>query len=282
MTIGALAGRSSTTSSISIARSRRSSAARPQHRCRHRLRFPRTYRKFGEPVSIDGVRQRRTCRDRRRGRRSRKPSHAKRESPRSAPIRGEGGEVRAVWFHQPFIQERLKPGRRVFLSGVFKKKGGVWETPPAEVVASGRRRDESLRRHRAIYRLTEGESQTNSGRRSGRRSIASPTALKIFCPSRSDVERRARPADRSPTDSFAEERPGTGSGARAVRLSGTADAATRVRYAQAERLYKRIAPLMPLTEEIDRRISSPAVRTDGRTTEGHAGGGERPGPHSSR
>jgi ATP-dependent DNA helicase RecG len=219
------------------------------------FRFPRTYRKFGEPVGIEALvsgepaaivgtvveaESRRT----RRG-----------ISQVGAVVRAEGGEVRAMWFHQPFILERLKPGRRAFLSGVFKKKGLVWEAsqPKWRLLAD----DETNPSGgiEPIYRLTEGVSQTELRQaiwktverfadgaedilpesfRMANDVLDLPTALRQIHSPKSDRELAA-----------ARER-------FSFQELLTLQLAAGMR--RRERLTKRLAPSMPLTEEIDRRI----------------------------
>ncbi|HEV7280130.1 MAG TPA: ATP-dependent DNA helicase RecG [Pirellulaceae bacterium] len=219
------------------------------------FRFPRTYRKFGEPVAIDALvdgepaaivgtiveaESRRT----RRG-----------ISQVGAVVRADGGEVRAVWFHQPFVLERLKPGRRVFLSGVFKKKGGVFETgqPKWRLLAD----DETNPSGgiEPIYRLTEGVSQNELRQaiwktvdrfadgaeeilpesfRTSNDVLDLPTALRQIHAPKSDRELAA-----------ARER-------FSFQELLTLQLAAGMR--RRDRLHKRLAPSMPLTEEIDRRI----------------------------
>ena len=49
-------------------------------------------------------------------------------------IRCNAGFVRAVWFNQPFMQERFIRGQRVMLSGKPNFQGMMWEMSHPRVV----------------------------------------------------------------------------------------------------------------------------------------------------
>jgi ATP-dependent DNA helicase RecG len=44
-----------------------------------------------------------------------------------ALIRCQGGNVRAVWFNQPFMARRLPVGQELLLAGKVRSRGGIWE-----------------------------------------------------------------------------------------------------------------------------------------------------------
>jgi ATP-dependent DNA helicase RecG len=77
----------------------------------------------------------------------------------SVLLRDDTAPMRAVWFNQPFMRQRLTRGRRVMLSGVPKKRGLCWEVSHPRVVFLGE--DEQPQRGEVlpVYSLTEGLTQ---------------------------------------------------------------------------------------------------------------------------
>ncbi|MCU0962437.1 MAG: ATP-dependent DNA helicase RecG [Pirellulaceae bacterium] len=77
-----------------------------------------------------------------------------------AIIRDESSALRAIWFNQPFMEQRLVRGQRVLLSGMPKRRGLFWELAHPRVVHL--RADEQPARGAMlpVYPATEGLSQT--------------------------------------------------------------------------------------------------------------------------
>ena len=44
-----------------------------------------------------------------------------------ALVRCQGGNVRAIWFNQPFMLKRLPVGQQLLISGKARLRGGIWE-----------------------------------------------------------------------------------------------------------------------------------------------------------
>jgi len=74
-------------------------------------------------------------------------------------IRAEGDYLRAVWFNQPYMQDKFTYGERVMLSGKPKRDGLVWEMHHPRVTPLGENEDEPAGRILPVYPLTEGLQQ---------------------------------------------------------------------------------------------------------------------------
>ena len=89
-------------------------------------------------------------------------THHGRRHRRRAPAQSGGDYLRGVWFNQPFVRDRFRPGQRVMFSGKPKLNGLMWETDaPARVTyleARGRR-GAAGGRILPVYPLTEGLQQ---------------------------------------------------------------------------------------------------------------------------
>jgi ATP-dependent DNA helicase RecG len=75
-------------------------------------------------------------------------------------VRDATQSLRAVWFNQPFMEQRMRVGRRVLLSGVPRRRGVAWEMnhPRVEYLD-----DEAVPREGRIlpvYSLTSGLNQS--------------------------------------------------------------------------------------------------------------------------
>jgi ATP-dependent DNA helicase RecG len=73
-------------------------------------------------------------------------------------LRTKGGYVRAIWFHQPFMQEKLRQGQRVMFSGKPKRNGLMWEIAHPRVTHLGDD-EEPTGQILPVYSLTEGLQQ---------------------------------------------------------------------------------------------------------------------------
>jgi len=74
-------------------------------------------------------------------------------------LRQDSDHLRALWFNQPFMRERFRPGQRLLLAGKPKMNGGRWEMvhPQVQNVESD---EESPRGELLpVYPLTEGLQQ---------------------------------------------------------------------------------------------------------------------------
>lgn len=74
-------------------------------------------------------------------------------------LRQDTDHIRALWFNQPFMRERFRPGQRLLLAGKPKMNGGRWEMvhPQVQNVESD---EESPRGELLpVYPLTEGLQQ---------------------------------------------------------------------------------------------------------------------------
>jgi ATP-dependent DNA helicase RecG len=71
-------------------------------------------------------------------------------------VRCKTGYVRALWFNQPFMRDRLQIGQRVMLFGKPKYEGLVWQMahPRVETIEDGD--DEPVAKLLPVYPLTEG------------------------------------------------------------------------------------------------------------------------------
>ena len=74
-------------------------------------------------------------------------------------IRSGGDYLRAVWFNQPFMADKLSHGTRVMLSGKPKRDGLVWAMNHPRVVPLGDDETEPTGEILPIYPLTEGLQQ---------------------------------------------------------------------------------------------------------------------------
>ncbi len=74
-------------------------------------------------------------------------------------VRGKSGFVRALWFNQPFLQERFVRGQRVMLSGKPKYRGLMWEMSHPRVVNLADEEEEPRGTILPVYPLTEGLAQ---------------------------------------------------------------------------------------------------------------------------
>ena len=74
-------------------------------------------------------------------------------------VRQGPGFLRAVWFNQPFMRERFKPGQKVLLSGKAKLSGGRWEMSHPQVKHLDNDEDPPAGQLLPVYALTEGLSQ---------------------------------------------------------------------------------------------------------------------------
>ncbi|NLX56689.1 MAG: ATP-dependent DNA helicase RecG [Planctomycetaceae bacterium] len=73
-----------------------------------------------------------------------------------ALIRDESGALRAVWFNQSFMQQRLVRGQRVMLSGVPKRRGLGWELAHPRLVPVADDAQPTAGPMLPVYPLTEG------------------------------------------------------------------------------------------------------------------------------
>ena len=122
--------------------------------------FPRTYEDLTHisPIdSIDGSGQVSVCaaveevelRDLSGGR-----------SVLAALLRDDTAPIRAVWFNQPFMREKLVRGRRVMLSGTPKRRGICWEISHPRVVPLGEDEQPPRGEMLSVYPATEGLNQS--------------------------------------------------------------------------------------------------------------------------
>lgn len=74
-------------------------------------------------------------------------------------LRDDSGYIRAVWFNQPFMQQKMVRGQRVMLSGTPRRRGLCWQLTHPRVVVLGEhdapRQGEML----PVYASTEGLTQ---------------------------------------------------------------------------------------------------------------------------
>ena len=78
-----------------------------------------------------------------------------------AVIRDESGRMRVMWFNQPFIRSRLKPGTRLMFSGKPKLAGLRWEMvhPRVQSLDVSDASDQPSGEVLPVYPLTEGVNQ---------------------------------------------------------------------------------------------------------------------------
>jgi ATP-dependent DNA helicase RecG len=74
-------------------------------------------------------------------------------------IRCRTGQLRGLWFNQPFMRERFSFGQRVMLSGKPKYEGLVWQMSHPQVVVLDAEEEEPPAKILPIYPLTEGLQQ---------------------------------------------------------------------------------------------------------------------------
>lgn len=77
-----------------------------------------------------------------------------------ALIRDDSGAVRAVWFNQAFMQQRLAHGQRVMLAGTPRRRGLSWEMSHPRVVHLGAGDQPVRGQLLPVYPLTEGLPQS--------------------------------------------------------------------------------------------------------------------------
>ncbi len=71
-------------------------------------------------------------------------------------IRCRTGQLRALWFNQPFMRERFTFGQRVMLSGKPKYEGLVWQMHHPQVETLDQEEEEPVTKILPVYPLTEG------------------------------------------------------------------------------------------------------------------------------
>jgi len=74
-------------------------------------------------------------------------------------VRWGNDYLRAVWFNQPFMEQRFAYGQKVMLSGKPKRSGIVWEMHHPRVTPLGDDEDEPSGQILPVYPLTEGLQQ---------------------------------------------------------------------------------------------------------------------------
>jgi ATP-dependent DNA helicase RecG len=74
-------------------------------------------------------------------------------------IRCRAGQLRALWFNQPFMRERFSLGQRVMLTGKPKYEGLVWQMHHPQMEVLDAEEDEPLTKILPVYPLTEGLAQ---------------------------------------------------------------------------------------------------------------------------
>ncbi len=82
----------------------------------------------------------------------------------STLITDDSGALRAIWFNQPFMQERLKRGTRVMLSGQPRLNGLRWEMTHPRVYALDENEQPASGEILPVYALTEGLNQNQMRR----------------------------------------------------------------------------------------------------------------------
>ncbi|HOJ32545.1 MAG TPA: ATP-dependent DNA helicase RecG [Candidatus Hydrogenedentes bacterium] len=75
-------------------------------------------------------------------------------------FRDTTGEIRAIWFGRPFLQQVFRPNTRALLTGnITERKGLVLSNPEYELLSEEDEKDEDLGRIVPIYRLSGGLTQ---------------------------------------------------------------------------------------------------------------------------
>ena len=69
--------------------------------------------------------------------------------------------LRAIWFNQPFMRDRLPLGARVLLSGTARSQGGRWEMAHPRVELLNDQEEVTTGRILPVYSLTEGLRQAD-------------------------------------------------------------------------------------------------------------------------
>jgi len=77
----------------------------------------------------------------------------------AALVRDATSVLRAVWFNQPYILNRLARGQRVMLSGTVKRQGLCWQMSHPRMVNLGQGPDPTRGEMLPVYGLTEGLAQ---------------------------------------------------------------------------------------------------------------------------
>ncbi len=74
-------------------------------------------------------------------------------------IRCCSGQLRALWFNQPFMREKFSFGQRVMLTGKPKYEGLVWQMSHPQVEVLDAEEEEPVTKILPVYPLTEGLQQ---------------------------------------------------------------------------------------------------------------------------
>jgi len=74
-------------------------------------------------------------------------------------IRCRAGQLRALWFNQPFMREKVSFGQRVMLTGKPKYEGLVWQMHHPQMEVLDAEEEEPLTKILPVYPLTEGLAQ---------------------------------------------------------------------------------------------------------------------------
>ena len=74
-------------------------------------------------------------------------------------IRCRTGQLRAIWFNQPFMREKFSFGQRVMLSGKPKYEGLVWQMHHPQMEVLDAEEEEPVAKILPVYPLTEGLQQ---------------------------------------------------------------------------------------------------------------------------
>jgi ATP-dependent DNA helicase RecG len=72
--------------------------------------------------------------------------------------------LRALWFNQPYMRQKFRPGQRVLLAGTAKMNGGRWEMAHPKVEYLGEGAEPPAGRILPVYSLTEGLNQNQMRR----------------------------------------------------------------------------------------------------------------------
>ncbi len=123
------------------------------------LLFPRTYQDLtsvrtldelveGEPTSVVGVVDEVELRDRGAGR-----------SVLGVLLRQDNLYVRLLWFNQPFMSERFKPGQRLLAAGKPKYQGNRWQITHPQIKQLDTEAEPARGQLLPVYPLTEGLQQ---------------------------------------------------------------------------------------------------------------------------
>ncbi len=74
-------------------------------------------------------------------------------------LRDDTGPIRAIWFNQPFMRQKMAVGNRVMLFGTPKRRGLCWELSHPRVVPIGDGQRPPRGEMMPVYSSTEGLSQ---------------------------------------------------------------------------------------------------------------------------